>query len=655
MKKIIKNISRVVFSLLLIVSIFGAFNVFAADVIFQITGISVKEKSDKVTVNDVSLSGGAINNDIVFTDQGDYITYDITIKNVTEDDYTIKSITDDNTSAYLEYTYDDLSNVKLNKGESKTFELTITYKQETSDLTITDKAVSLTLTYEKEDGTTGTETITNDDNNGTITPDDTNTTGEVKGATITNPKTGDNITIYIILGLVSLTGLVITTVSKKHLQKSLMAVALVSLVAIPLGVKADSDKFIIKFNNNIKDADFKITYNANGGKFSDNSTKKVIPYADEAIIKISHTENIDDTGKKLSDYGQQWYDNNIVGSDRGDTSLPHVITIPGASSLTIDVYYGGVDDEYYVAVMHEAVTDYNNFSWNDGTYHEYWTEENGTYEINGNTVTNIGYEQFTIDGNTVSFGFESYDSEVVNGYGYYATVKSIINKPHQTITDPTREGFIFKGWYDDPECTDGHEVDIDSINSDKVVYAKWKDPNVLELGDEYCIGDECFYYLRHQDSNHIVLYAKYPYNNTDNRQEIGHMGVAFEFANSSYWSGDSVEYPIDVYNGDNYLKGHINNYVDYLKTYNFNVEGRLLNYDDLVSIGVDFSKVDTSDSLANVPTWFTVDSTFTSVATSDYTLYRIQDGTLYDTSFSRYAMTGVLPTLKPVIVLEVDN
>ena len=250
MKKIIKNISRVLFSLLLIVSIFGAFNVFAADVIFQITGISVKEKSDKVTVNDVSLSGGSINNDIIFTDQGDYITYDITIKNVTEDDYTIKSITDDNTSSYLEYTYDDLSNVKLNKGDSKTFNLTITYKQETSNLTISDQAVSLTLTYEKEDGTTGTETITNDDNNGTTTTDDTSTTGEVKGATITNPKTGDNITIYIILGLLSLTGLVITTVSKKHLQKSLMAIALVSLVAIPLGVKADSDKFIISFTTN---------------------------------------------------------------------------------------------------------------------------------------------------------------------------------------------------------------------------------------------------------------------------------------------------------------------------------------------------------------------------------------------------------------------
>ena len=244
MKKVFKGIFRVVFSLLLVFSIFGAFNVFAADVIFQITGISVKEKSDKVTVNNVSLSGGSINNDIVFTDQGDYITYDITIKNVSDDDYTIKSITDDNDSEYLEYTYDNLANVKVNKGESKTFNLTITYKQETSNLTITDKAVSLTLTYEKEDGTTGTETITNNDNNGTTT----NNTNSTK---ITNPKTGDNITIYIILGLISIAGLVITSVSKKHLSKSLMVIALVSSIVIPLGVKADSDKFIIKFNNTI--------------------------------------------------------------------------------------------------------------------------------------------------------------------------------------------------------------------------------------------------------------------------------------------------------------------------------------------------------------------------------------------------------------------
>ena len=253
MRKIIKNASKVIFSLLLIVSIFGVVNVLAEEVIFKITKIEVKEKSDKVTVNDVSLSGGTITNDIVFTDKDDYITYNITIKNNTSDKYTIKSISDDNTSQYLKYTYDDLSNIELDAGDEKTFNLTITYVQETTNLTISDQAVSLTLTYEKEDGTTGSQTITNSNNS----------------ASITNPKTGDNITLYIILGLVSVTGLVIISVSKKQLSKSLMVVAVASSVLLPLGVKADSDKFIIKFNNNIKEKEYTVEFNTNGGSSRD--------------------------------------------------------------------------------------------------------------------------------------------------------------------------------------------------------------------------------------------------------------------------------------------------------------------------------------------------------------------------------------------------
>ena len=79
MKKIVKNISRILCSLLLLFSIFSVVNVLASEVIFQITKIEVKEKSDKVTVNDVSLSGGSITNDIVFTDKDDYITYNNSI------------------------------------------------------------------------------------------------------------------------------------------------------------------------------------------------------------------------------------------------------------------------------------------------------------------------------------------------------------------------------------------------------------------------------------------------------------------------------------------------------------------------------------------------------------------------------------------------
>ena len=240
MNKTIKKITRVLFSLLLIVSIFGTFNVFAEKVIFKITNIEVKEKSDKVTINDVSLSSGSIINDIVFTEKDDYIKYKITLKNTTNDEYTIKSITDDNTSEYLEYTYDDLSNVKLTAGEEKTFELQIKYVKETTNLNIQDESVSLTLTYEKVDGTIGTQKLT-------------------------NPKTGDNITIYIVMGIISLIGLATATVSKKHLSKTLMSISVLSMVVIPFGVRADTDKFTILFNNTIKEKEYTVTFNTNGG------------------------------------------------------------------------------------------------------------------------------------------------------------------------------------------------------------------------------------------------------------------------------------------------------------------------------------------------------------------------------------------------------
>ena len=312
MKKIIKNISRVLFSLLLIVSIFGAFNVLAEEVIFKITKIEVKEKSDLAKVNDVSLSGGSLINDIVFTDVNDYVKYDITIQNSSEDKYKILSITDDNDSPYLEYTYDDLSNVYINAGEEKTFNLTITYKQETSNITITDKAVSLILTYEKDDGTTGTETITNDDNNAT--------TGEVKGVETTNPKTGDNVTTYIILGIISLVGLAITTVSKKHLSKVLSVIALASAVVIPLGVKADSNKFLISFTINKAslsqtywDNGFNIYYKINslaGGR----SNVIVLTEATEEQYEEVKDNLTDDNKISIDDQSDfdtyMWFDNN---------------------------------------------------------------------------------------------------------------------------------------------------------------------------------------------------------------------------------------------------------------------------------------------------------------------------------------------------------
>jgi len=247
MRKLIKNISRILFLILLVFSLFRMLNVTAEELIFKITNIEVKEKSERVIVNDVSLTDGSIKNDILFDAKNDYITYNITIKNNSSDKYKIKSISDNNTSEYLKYSYDNLTGTVVEPGNETTFNMTITYVQESNDLTISDKAVTLTLLYEKEDGTTTTETITNQDN---ISSSNSNQANNANNKVLNNPKTGDNIAFYIILSVVSFFGLLITSVSKKYLYKSLNIAAIVSLVLIPLRVKAANNKFQIQFSTN---------------------------------------------------------------------------------------------------------------------------------------------------------------------------------------------------------------------------------------------------------------------------------------------------------------------------------------------------------------------------------------------------------------------
>ena len=471
MKNRMRFFSKFLFGLLLIFSLFSTINVLAEEVIFQITNISVKEKSSGVTVNDVSLSSGRLNNDIVFTDVNDYIKYNVTIKNNSSDVYTIKSISDDNNSEYLEYSYDDLTDVKVEAGSEKTFVLQIKYIQESTDSTVSNQSVSLTLTYEKADGTTGTETITNDSNNGTNSGSNS----------IANPKTGDNINLYVLFGIISIIGLCVTTVSRKHLNKSLMSIAILSMIAIPFGVNADSDSFIISIDNTIKNADYNVVFNSNGGKFSNNSTLKTIPYRKSAGptgIKVSHTENVDDTGKQLSEYEEYWGNANIVGTDRGDTSKAHVVTLDGANQIIVDIYYNGEDTDFdWACVWEGSHPDYDCESNYSDTINgdKLGGGQDGTYGVNGNELTNMGHKKYVIDGDSVTFGFVSDSSSCGDGYGYYATVKANIEiDVMDTIPTPTiDQDLVFNGWCTETVCNEGNKIDPNEITENMTVYAYW--------------------------------------------------------------------------------------------------------------------------------------------------------------------------------------
>ena len=238
MKKVYKVTLK---SLLFIVLSFCVFNIissYAAEPIFKISSISVKEKSTGVTVNDVDLNNDEIINDVVFTDVNDYITYNLKLKNTSSDEYTIKSIDDNNTSEYLKYTYDNLSNTVLSAGSEKEFNLTITYIKQATDPNLSTTETNLIITYEKVGGDEEQEEVTP-----SVNPD---SKGEDnKGG---SPKTSDNVTVYFIIGTASILGLILLSKNKKKTK----TLVIIGLFLVPLCVSANTLKLTVKFSNNIK-------------------------------------------------------------------------------------------------------------------------------------------------------------------------------------------------------------------------------------------------------------------------------------------------------------------------------------------------------------------------------------------------------------------
>ena len=199
-----------------------------------------------------------------------------------------------------------------------------------------------------------------------------------------------------------------------------------------------------------------LTFNAAGGTFSNNETSNIVKYnqASDTVTKYSHTENIDDTGKKNSDYGSNWTNANIRGTDRTSSSTEaHVITIPGASTLTVDVYYNGEGSSYdWVSIWsgsHPSYTAASNSGSAISGGSKLGGTQSGTYTVNGNSLTSMGHSTFTINDSSVTFGFKSDSSSVGQGYGYYAIVSSTAKQDEitsGTYLVPTKPKAIFLGW-----------------------------------------------------------------------------------------------------------------------------------------------------------------------------------------------------------------
>ena len=118
----------------------------------------------------------------------------------------------------------------------------------------------------------------------------------------------------------------------------------------------------------------------------------------------SHMDNVDDTGKKLSNYANS-------------KSFNDVVTIPGAHALHVKLVYGGESVKYDWVCMwqgnHPEYTAYNNYG------------SSITGKLGGGSYTSASNtKEYEVEGDTVTFAFRSDSSGVGDGYGYYAVITS---------------------------------------------------------------------------------------------------------------------------------------------------------------------------------------------------------------------------------------
>lgn len=169
--------------------------------------------------------------------------------------------------------------------------------------------------------------------------------------------------------------------------------------------------------------DYTVTYHSMDGEFYNGDTENTVVYhvtKNTEIKAYSYTKNLSSNGKQNSNYGNYWDEDEIRGTGRTANSRNgHVVTIPGAEELQVTITYGG-DSSDYMCMWKGAYADKR-------ASYDYTSSVTG--KLGGGSHTNANNTKtFTVQGDTVTFGFYSNGSNYGDGYGYYAVIKGIGTK-----------------------------------------------------------------------------------------------------------------------------------------------------------------------------------------------------------------------------------
>ena len=212
-----KKILLFIFTLLVTFSVTSVF----AKNNMEVKDLKVIDKSSTITVDEPTLTGDTITSKVQFNEVGDYVIYELTLKNTQSEKYKIEKITDSNSNdnIKLEYEYDDDF---VEAGATTKIKIKATYKNQLVNV----EKVSL--------------------NDVTMTVDLVNENG-AKTSTVINPKTGDSIIHYVILGVVALAGIGLAIFGKKIKGSKVGYLMVLGAIAMYPITALAADKFEIKF------------------------------------------------------------------------------------------------------------------------------------------------------------------------------------------------------------------------------------------------------------------------------------------------------------------------------------------------------------------------------------------------------------------------
>ena len=190
----------------------------SAKEIVEISNVSISDKTNTMVAKVDGYNGLTLNTKELFYEVGEYVTYNITIKNNTGNSLSVDKISDSISNEYVETSY-DYDKKEIKSDEEYSFNITLKYKKE-----ITDNSKEFNLPIN----------IIINYTNGSST------------SILVNPDTKDNVLIYFIIFVLSAISLILFKTKKKKLL-----VFVVSLGLIPSIAYAVNNKDTLTINNEI--------------------------------------------------------------------------------------------------------------------------------------------------------------------------------------------------------------------------------------------------------------------------------------------------------------------------------------------------------------------------------------------------------------------